>query len=56
MRIFCVNKRPRIPRTQSKKDNPEKTGNIRYISICVGHHYEQINTDKVNNVCNIRNR
>ena len=38
-----VNKRQRIPKGQSKMENPEKLA-----TICVGHHYTQTNTNNVN--------
>ena len=48
-----LNKRQRIPKGQSKKDNPEKhrvrrrrKTKQKHNTICVGHHYEQIHTKK----------
>ena len=52
-----VNKRQRIPKGQSKKDNPKKlaTSGTQYeekqnknTTPCVGHHYTQTNTNNVN--------
>ena len=53
-----VNKRQRIPKGQSQKVQSRDTGNMGYTrrrhtkekhnTICVGHHYAQINTNNVN--------
>ena len=49
-----VNKRQRISKGQSKKDNPEKLATRqrqtkqKHNTICVGHHYTQTNTNNVN--------
>ena len=54
-----LNKRERIPKWQSKMDNPEKLANrvhktkkkktkYKHNTICVGHNYTQTNTNDVN--------
>jgi len=53
-----LNKRKRIPKGQSKMDNPEKLAqygtqdeekqNKKQNTICVGHHSTQTNTNNVN--------
>ena len=57
-----VNKRQRIPKGQSKKDNPKKlaTSGTQYeekqnknTTPCVGHHYMQTNTNNVNKTCTL---
>ena len=46
---YYINKRQRIPKGQSKKDNPEKMAKQgtqdeekqKHNTICIGHHYKQ---------------
>jgi hypothetical protein len=57
--VLKLNKRQRIPKWQSKMDNPEKLANwvhktkkkktkYKHNTICVGHNYTQANTNSVN--------
>ena len=53
-----MNKRQTIPKGQSKQDNPEKLvtqgtqneGKQNKNTISIGHHYAQINTQKIRHV------
>ena len=51
--VLILNKLQRIPKWQSKMDNPEKPApqdthdEEKHNIICVGHHYAQANTNNV---------
>ena len=54
MFVLLLHNRQKIPKGQSKMDNPEKPApqgthdEEKHNRICVGHHYTQTNTNNIN--------